>query len=262
MSVIEGLLVLGILFIALTGFVALEWVRRPPRARRRVRAEREGRGPQEPVGSPRRHDEPGPFVPEARSPGLEETRGPHPTRRRFFHWLIGVGAAGAFAAMISAANSLKPLVVRESSQLIGPGDLLQFATGPRKGQVITRDALNVGEAALALPKDKESVEDNTLLVIHLEPDQLSPPTEREWTARGYVAYSAICTHLGCTVMEQLRSEGIFCPCHAGVYDPRRGAIVVSGPPPRPLPQLPVRFNDRGELEAASGFPESEGEIGA
>lgn len=184
------------------------------------------------------------------------------TRRRLFHWLIGIGAAGTFAAMLSAANSLKPLVVRESAQLIGPGDRLAFASGPRKGRVITRDALPVKQAALVLPQGKEEIEENAVIVVRAEPDELVPPTELRWTAEGYVAYSAICTHLGCTVMAELREKGIFCPCHAGVYDPYRGAVVVSGPPPRPLPQLPVRFNEQGELEAAAGFPESEGKIGA
>lgn len=189
-------------------------------------------------------------------------RGSAVTRRRFFHWLIGIGAAGTFVAMISAANSLKPLVVNEAGQVIAAGDKLAYASGSRRGEIITRDSLAVGRSTLALPKGKEGLEDNTLIVVRLSPDQLSPPTEEPWTAAGFVAYSAICTHLGCTVDAHLRENGIFCPCHAGVYDPRRGAVVVSGPPPRPLPQLPVRFNDRGELEAAQAFPESEGEVGA
>lgn len=188
----------------------------------------------------------------------EESKGKGLSRRRVFHWLMVLGAGSALLAMLSAVNSLKPLVVQQTTKLIGEGDKLVFAVGPRQGEQITRDALRVDEAALALPAGKEDVEENTVIVVRLEPATLESPTRREWTADGFVAYSAICTHLGCTVLSQLRAEAIFCPCHAGVYDPGRGAIVVSGPPPRPLPQLPLRFNAQGELEAAGSFVEKVG----
>ena len=56
-----------------------------------------------------------------------------------------------------------------------------------------------------------------------------------------VAYSAICTHLGCTVLPQLSEQGyIVCPCHASVFDPAADARVVSGPANRPLPACPSR----------------------
>ncbi len=188
----------------------------------------------------------------------EESKAKGLSRRRVFHWLMGLGAGSALLAMLSAVNSLKPLVVQQTTKMIGEGDKLVFAVGPRRGERITRDALRVSEAALALPAGKEDVEENTVIVVRLEPTKLESPTRREWTAEGFVAYSAICTHLGCTVLSELRSEAIFCPCHAGVYDPGRGAIVVSGPPPRPLPQLPLRFNTQGELEAAGSFTERVG----
>lgn len=180
------------------------------------------------------------------------------TRRQFVHWLMGLGAGGTFAAMLTAGSSLKPLVVLQEAKMIAEGDKFVFAAGPRKGQLLTRDSLNVGETVLALPKGKEDIEQNIVLIVRLAPEQLGAPTKLEWTAEGFVAYSAICTHLGCTVLEGLRAGAIFCPCHAGVFDPSRGAIVVSGPPPRPLPQLPIRVNAQGELEAAGGFTEPVG----
>ncbi len=53
---------------------------------------------------------------------------------------------------------------------------------------------------------------------------------------GFVALSAICTHLGC-IVEYDPEKKIWCPCHAGFFDLRGN--VVSGPPPRPLPSYPV-----------------------
>jgi len=49
----------------------------------------------------------------------------------------------------------------------------------------------------------------------------------------WTAFSAVCTHLGCTVAYQPDQQRIHCACHGGVYDPKTGQNV-SGPPPKPL----------------------------
>jgi cytochrome b6-f complex iron-sulfur subunit len=51
------------------------------------------------------------------------------------------------------------------------------------------------------------------------------------------AFSAICTHLGCVVKWDPATRRILCPCHAGVFG--ADGSVVSGPPPRPLPEYEV-----------------------
>lgn len=56
------------------------------------------------------------------------------------------------------------------------------------------------------------------------------------------AFSAICTHLGCTVQYRPSNADIWCACHNAVYD--LAGNVVSGPPPRPLDRLTV--NVRGD----------------
>ena len=52
------------------------------------------------------------------------------------------------------------------------------------------------------------------------------------------AFDGICTHLNCTVQYQQSSKQIWCACHNGFYDLQ--GRVVSGPPPRPLPEYAVR----------------------
>lgn len=53
-------------------------------------------------------------------------------------------------------------------------------------------------------------------------------------AQGYRAFSAICPHLGCIVQWDAGRKQIACPCHAGFFD--LNGQVVSGPPPRALPE--------------------------
>ena len=57
----------------------------------------------------------------------------------------------------------------------------------------------------------------------------------------FVAYSAICTHAGCTVAYQ--NSQLACPCHGSIFDPANGAEVVSGPAQTPLPEIPVEVQD-------------------
>lgn len=66
----------------------------------------------------------------------------------------------------------------------------------------------------------------------------------------FVAYSAVCTHAGCTVAYDSARGALVCPCHGSIYDPRHGAQVVAGPAPRPLPAVPVRVDARGNAFAS------------
>ena len=56
------------------------------------------------------------------------------------------------------------------------------------------------------------------------------------------AFSAVCTHLACTVQYREDKQDIWCACHNGVYDLH--GKNVSGPPPRPLD--PYKVSIRAE----------------
>ncbi len=60
-----------------------------------------------------------------------------------------------------------------------------------------------------------------------------------------VAFSAICTHAGCTVMYEGSSKEFVCPCHGGTYSAQTGQ-VLGGPPPAPLRSIPAQIVN-GEL---------------
>ena len=51
-----------------------------------------------------------------------------------------------------------------------------------------------------------------------------------------VAFSAVCTHLGCIVQWEKDKQDFLCPCHAGHYS--ADGVVTAGPPPKPLKKLP------------------------
>jgi Rieske Fe-S protein len=63
----------------------------------------------------------------------------------------------------------------------------------------------------------------------------------------FVAYSAVCTHQGCTVA--YRNGQLACPCHGSIFDPANGAAVVSGPARSPLPEVPVEVSGGEVLRA-------------
>lgn len=60
------------------------------------------------------------------------------------------------------------------------------------------------------------------------------------SASKVVAFSAVCTHAGCTVSFDSSNNQFVCPCHGGTYDASTGA-VTGGPPPSPLAQIPARI---------------------
>jgi len=53
----------------------------------------------------------------------------------------------------------------------------------------------------------------------------------------YRAFSAICTHLQCTVQYREDQQSIWCACHNGRFD--LSGRNVAGPPPRPLEMYDV-----------------------
>jgi len=58
------------------------------------------------------------------------------------------------------------------------------------------------------------------------------------------AFSAVCTHLDCTVQFKADTSQLWCACHNGMYD--LGGNVVSGPPPRGLEKFTVNVRGEGD----------------
>ncbi|MFQ5504181.1 MAG: ubiquinol-cytochrome c reductase iron-sulfur subunit [Planctomycetota bacterium] len=58
---------------------------------------------------------------------------------------------------------------------------------------------------------------------------------------GLLVLSAVCSHSGCDVSWDMEESLFSCRCHGGRYE--RNGAVLSGPPPRPLRQLPTEVRD-------------------
>jgi rieske iron-sulfur protein len=169
------------------------------------------------------------------------------TRRRILRWVIWAGTGAFSLALLLPALALRALT--REVKAVTAGDVLVYATGDRSGLPVDLAALNPGMALQAFPEGKSDNEQNLIELVRLAAD----------LPAGLVAYSAICTHLGCTVLPTLSQQGyIVCPCHASMFNPAADAEVVSGPANRPLPALPIEVSPDGVVLAAGGF---EGPVG-
>jgi len=151
-------------------------------------------------------------------------------------------------------TSLRHTVWRKGMRLLvyGPNTPLRAADFAIPGQMITvvpdgyQDNLDVLAKA-------------TTIILKFAPGQLQAPTNLNWTVDGIVAYSKICTHVGCPVaLYEQTTHHILCPCHQSTFDATRGAQVIFGPAARPLPQLPLGTDAQGFLVATSDYHEPVG----
>jgi quinol---cytochrome c reductase iron-sulfur subunit len=192
---------------------------------------------------------------------LVEESGERFTRKRLV-LMAGAGAAGALGvALVTPAVSLGPVL-----------DLDTFLRTPwrrgrrlvdEEGNPLAADAVEPGTFYTAFPEHADpDLVGSPLVLVRLQPAELElPPGRESWAPHGIVAYSKICTHAGCAIalyrtptFAPLEPKpALVCPCHYSTFDPATGATVTFGPAGRPLPQLPLAIDGKGELRAAGDF---------
>jgi arsenite oxidase small subunit len=145
-----------------------------------------------------------------------------PSRREFIQ-LSGAGLAGvaASAALPSsprgAAEGRYPIVAVAPLKDVTPGTVRQF-TYPDPA--------------------------SPALLIRLgQPGQGGVGADRD-----IVAYSALCTHKGCTVGYKAERKLLICPCHWSVFDPAKAGTLVIGQASQHLPQIELRV-EQGMIQA-------------
>lgn len=201
---------------------------------------------QEPLVHP--HDRPVDDSGVRREPSIH-LNSPEPdltTRRRVLKWVIRVGYLTFGLAFVVPATALRSLSQREEAVAVGDQLVLAVPTGNlTAGSTLRPEDLAVGNAAQVFPAGKADDQIGLIEVVRIAEGS---------GADGLVAYSAICTHLGCAVYADLSNQGLIaCPCHGSEFDPASDAAVVGGPAPRPLPSLPISVSDAGTLVVAGEF---------
>ncbi|MDQ2678184.1 MAG: Rieske (2Fe-2S) protein [Actinomycetota bacterium] len=181
------------------------------------------------------------------------------TGRRGLLKLLGLAAGSLGLAAVFPLRSLGPT----------PGRSL-FETPWRRGsRVVTSDGrpvpaseMTVGSVLTVFPEGHERSDDAATMLIRVEPERIEPdPGRADWSPDGHVAYSKLCTHVGCPVgLYRETTHELLCPCHQSTFDVLRGAAVTFGPATRPLPQLPLEIDDEGFLVAREGYTEPVGPI--
>ena len=183
-------------------------------------------------------------------------------RRKVLGGLLG-GGLGAFGivALFPLLRSLGPL----------PKGTL-FHTDWRSGTYAvdqTGRRVSVGELAIGsimtvFPEGLQNTDRgqavHQTVVIRLSNENFVTPKGREtWAPKGYLAYSKLCTHLGCPVgLYEQQLQLLVCPCHQSMFNATNGAIPEFGPAPRPLPQLPLYIDAEGYVRAQSDYHEPVG----
>lgn len=127
--------------------------------------------------------------------------------------------------------------------------------------------LEIGAVAQVLPemplgkeRHLEDIAKDAVLLIRLRPEEFNLDAERlSWTYEGIIAFSKICSHMGCAVaLYEQTTKHLLCPCHQSTFDVTRAAKVIFGPSARPLPQLAITVNAQGYLVAQAPFSEPVG----
>jgi ubiquinol-cytochrome c reductase iron-sulfur subunit len=157
-----------------------------------------------------------------------------------------------------------------------PGDSLNhtaWKAGKRlvsdpQGHLIRPEDVEIGGVVHVLPEGIEKSPDRlnqeakaTTIVIRLAPEDLigQNPDRKGWDVSGIVAYSKVCTHLGCPVgLYEQQTHHLLCPCHQSTFDVPRNCEVIFGPAHRALPQLKLTTDAEGYLVAAQDYQEPVG----
>jgi ubiquinol-cytochrome c reductase iron-sulfur subunit len=203
----------------------------------------------------------GPLEPEpGEEDAAEETleKGIHEIGRRRF--LVGFGTAAAASLGVAALFPLRSLGGRPGLELVRTA----WADGVRvvdsNGDFVTADDVEEGQVITVFPEGNVGSGDAVAVLIGLPPGVNHPIPGREgWILGGLVAYSKLCTHVGCPVgLYEPTTRLLFCPCHQSVFDIPEGARPIGGPATRALPQLPIGVDQDGLLVARGDFSEAPG----
>ena len=183
-------------------------------------------------------------------------------RRKLLGGLLGSGL-GVFTvvAMFPLLRSLGPLPKKTLDHTDWKkGTYVVDSTGRR----VKAGDLGVGSIMTVYPEgtqnsDRGQAVDQTVLIRISNVNFTTKKGRENWGPKGYLAYSKLCTHLGCPVgLYEQQLQVLVCPCHQSTFNVLNGAEPEFGPAPRPLPQLPLYIDASGNLRAQDDYDQPVG----
>lgn len=215
----------------------------------RLTVHKEATEPREPLDSP---------LQERQSAASQFEMGAHEIHRRsLLCWMSAIGLGFVVTIVVSLLRSFgfNPYTALATT-VWKPGQRLVTDDG----KPISINAMPPGSTVIVFPENDVNSEKSQTVLIRVRPSMLQLPADRaDWAPQGYVAYSRVCTHAGCTVgLYEATAHLLMCPCHQSTFDILRAAQPTSGPAARPLPQLPLYADNEGFLRAGGGFSEYPG----
>lgn len=168
--------------------------------------------------------------------------------------------AGA-AAVVTVGGSL-PVFADAQKGVPQVGDVFVYSDGPNKGKVaMAADVVADGKPLLVQAKDPNGAvrdSDNCLALLWRVDKAQVPADMVSDTVDGLMAFSAICTHQGCTMTDFHKADdlvafsGFICPCHDAIFDPLQDGKNVAGATCATLAYFPIK-SDGGKI-VVSGEP--------
>jgi ubiquinol-cytochrome c reductase iron-sulfur subunit len=178
-------------------------------------------------------------------------------RRRLLVLLLSGAFLSTFVGFVGPIGSLGPKPRGERGRTSWTkGARLVTAEGAPIDSATTR----FGELATVFPEGHIGVDDSQAVLLRMHPGDLSERTVQQGAIDGWVVYSKICTHAGCSVglfgiddREPDTIRQLVCPCHQSIFDPADSARPTGGPATRSLPQLGLDIDPEGFLIATGDF---------
>jgi ubiquinol-cytochrome c reductase iron-sulfur subunit len=179
--------------------------------------------------------------------------------RRGFLAKMALGALGALGlAVLFPIRSLGPRPGRGLKETPYRAGDLRLVN--ESGDLVRASQLAVDGVITCYPEGFVNDPDSPTLLIHLRPGQNEPKAGREdWAPNDLVAYSKLCSHMGCPVgLYQARSGLLLCPCHQSTFNVGNHCTPIFGPATRSLPQLPIRIDNEDHIVATADFSDPVG----
>jgi Rieske Fe-S protein len=155
------------------------------------------------------------------------------TRRGVLAGVGLVGLAGAITACGSSASSSSTPAASAPTTAAATGASTAAASGGASAAASA--STGTGSTAAGALATTSEIPVGSGMIFPAKLIVVTQPTAGE-----YKAFSAVCTHMGCTV-STISNGTIDCPCHGSQYSIKDGA-VVGGPAPKPLPAEKIKVS--------------------